>query len=399
MTKNEVKKLENNYNAVLSILKTALFEEDLVVYDGVDYPAVYQELVDQAILPISAKVYKSLPLDIDLREKWHSTILQQIATGTQIQNTERFLTNLLDENEIHSAILKGSAAAKNYPTGIHRVYGDVDIIVNPDDFEKAAELLTNSGCKQTTELYENYRNATYYRNGVEIELHRHFFDEGQLKWDREIIYSALPRCKKVRIGNFFVNVLPDLENGIVLLQHFRQHVVGELGFRQLFDWLMFVDSVCDDAFWEEYFQTKAREMGLEQLAKVATALGQQYFGLPQRITWCNDANPMAVDELLYYLIDNGNFGRKRESKDRTVENIIGRNRSFLGWLKHLQATGVSHWSLAKKYIFFRCFAWLYQLIRYVILGVKSGNVKKVISVNQFEWVKRKKKLYSLLEIE
>ena len=399
MTKNKEKELDNNCNTVLSILKTSLFEADLVLYDGVDYTAVYQELVDQAILPITAKVYKSLPLDIDLFEKWHHTILQQIASGTQIQNTESFLIRLLDDNGIQSAILKGSAAAKNYPIGIHRVYGDVDIIVNPDDFEKAAGLLSNAGCKQATELFENYRNVTYYRNGVEIELHRHFFDEEQFKWDREIIYPALTRCQKVKIGSFFVNLLPDLENGLVLLQHFRQHIVGELGFRQLVDWLMFVNSVCDDAFWKEHFQLKAREMGLEQLAKVSTALGQQYFGLSKSITWCTGVTPEAVDELFYYLVDNGNFGKKRETKDRTIERIIGRNRSLFGWLKYLQSTGVSHWSLAQKNRFLRAFAWFYQLMRYVILGIKSGNVKDVINRNEIEWVKRKKKLYSLLGIE
>ena len=77
-------------------------------------------------------------------------------------------------------------------------------------------------------------------------------------------------------------VLPDDENGIVLLSHIRQHLESGLGLRQIIDWMMFVRSYLNDEMWFSSFHEKAQRTGLESLAVITTKMCQKYLGLTKK---------------------------------------------------------------------------------------------------------------------
>ena len=154
------------------------------------------------------------------------------------------------------------------------------------------------------------------------------------------------------------------------MQHLKD---SGIGLRQIIDWMMFVHKELDDSSWNNCFRTMAIEAGLEKLALTVTYLCKKWLGLPNDIVWCNDADQEVAEQLLFRILDEGNFGRDRASSEGVMVSLKNK-----GTYKYLQRAGMDNWSLAQKYAVFRPFAWLFQLCRYAvkgIVGVLSG--KKV----------------------
>ncbi len=382
---------------LLKILKASLFSTEESFRKDADYNLIYEEMTAQTVLPITANIYASLPLSPELKAKWGKCIFDHVAIGAQVQNIECKLTALFEKNNIKCAILKGSAAFMYYPAGIYRSFGDVDIFVSNEDYPVAAELMVNSGYKQLSPLYENPRNVTFEKGNVKIELHRHFFSNVLEKYD-EILYRSLNDTYKKQVSGGEISVFPDAQNGLILLQHLRQHLYEGLGLRQFIDFLMFVSSVCDDKFFEEKFKPLTEKTGLTKLAKTVAYMGKQYFGLPAHITWCDDIKSQTANDLLLYIFDNGNFAVKKNEQNRSVVNIVGRKRTFTEWLKYLQRSGVSHWKAAQKHSFLKVFAIPYQIARYIKRGLKKKAIFSLFGNDQLKEAKTKRKLFSDLEI-
>ena len=158
-------------------------------------------------------------------------------------------------------------------------------------------------------------------------------------------------------------------NGLVLLAHMRSHLKSGLGLRQVIDWMMYVDRVLDDEFWYSTFQPAIDELGLSTLAITATALCQNYLGLPAR-SWCQGADEELVNHLLETILTSGNFGIKTGTGNN-VETVTAAMKSR-GVFYYLQLAGEHNWELYHRHHFLRPVAWLYQIFRYVRQGMGRG---------------------------
>jgi hypothetical protein len=124
--------------------------------------------------------------------------------------------------------------------------------------------------------------------------------------------------------------------------------------------MMFVHKEIDDSAWEKHFKKIAVDAGLEKLAKTVTFMCRKWLGLPDDITWCNDADEDVADQLIIRILDDANFGRDRALSEN-VKISMKRDGVFI----YLQQAGVKNWPLAQKYAVFRPFAWIRQLFRYL----------------------------------
>ncbi|MCR4621545.1 MAG: nucleotidyltransferase family protein [Clostridiales bacterium] len=168
-------------------------------------------------------------------------------------------------------------------------------------------------------------------------------------------------------------MLPPLANGLVLLAHLWAHLHGGLGIRQFIDWMLYVDKVLDDDFWEKEFKTAAQELGIDILAITATRMCQIYLGLNDRITWCQYADEDLCKELMGILLSSGNFGR-RQVNERLVESIFTVIRKE-GLFHYLQTAGEKNWNAYKRHSWLKPFCWAYQICRYGCLGIKTKRMK------------------------
>ena len=362
---------------VFSIIKLAIWGKGEVRADQYDY----DEMMAHGIAALPALVLNDLSLPEDLLDKWDSVVLQQLSYYARYKYAQSRLAL-----EVPYIILKGTTAAQYYPHPEYRTMGDIDIMTKREDFDKAYQSLLVGGYKITT---ATEREIIFVKNGVAIELHRYFAslnDPRQCKYLDDLIIDNINP----------LHILPDFVNGLVILEHIGQHLEHGLGLRQIIDWMMFVDKCLPDEKWTD-FQPLVQEIGLEQLAKTTTNVCELYLGLPER-QWCADVDHNLCENMMNYILSSGNFGNKRISSEAVSQTVFTYTRGPVATFKWLQERGLVNWQVAQKYKILRPFAWAYQGIRYIILGVsQEGSFSKIRE--EYEEARRRTDLFEALGVK
>ena len=317
-----------------------------------------------------------------------------ISQNVQLVYEQKIVGEILAE--VPFVVLKGTTASVYYNEPILRTLGDIDIIVKPEDFTRASDLLKANGYIPVDLPEKSSREVVFSKKDVIIELH-HSFAELNKKEQEELldqwIFDAIPSAMYGKIQGHPFPMLPEPLNGVTLLAHISQHLEGGLGMRQILDWLMYVDKELHDDAWAT-FRERTDQLGLTKLAKVTTRLGQLYLGLPEKeITWCRDADEQLCSELLEYLFECGNFGRKLGANN-TVMAVFSKGKGINSFFVNLQKSGENTWKALEKHPGLKPFAWGYQSIRLISRGIQQVTPKDLI--RDLKSSKRRNKLMEQL---
>lgn len=368
---------------LLNLVKQSQFDiVSQIPSSGVDWDEVYNEALSQSVLGLVAPFIASTLSE----DKWQQAQYQQMANYYRYSYAEDELRSILNNECIPFVILKGSAAAMYYKDPTLRSMGDIDFLVPHEQFEETKEVLSSQGF---TEEHANKRHVCYEKNGINYELHYIFSYED--KYIEDYILEDFNYREIGRVDSRDVPMLPQLANGLVLLEHMRRHLRSGLGLRQVVDWMMYVYRNLDDEFWESSFRSVAASKGLEVLAVTATRMCQIYLGLPLSFTWCSSADEKLCEELMECLLVSGNFGRKNGSGNsvETVSTSIRRE----GLFRWLQMAGEHNWAAYRNHHWLKPFCWIYQAFRYAGQGLKTGRKGKELLGD----LDRSKERYELLK--
>lgn len=364
---------------VWKLLQAGLYDRPLPFKDGSAWEEIFTELRSQSVALLPADRIRELPLTSRQKKEYSYFAAQQIACWNRIMFCQQELVLALRDASVPAAVLKGAAAAMYYPKPWYRSMGDIDLIVGPGDFDRASEILEQKGCRpEDSHNGEYQRHVSFERNGMHIELHRFFSTKRYVEdpsYLDEKIYKALSFPVWEKTGTYTFPVLPQLENGLVLLQHISQHLETGLGLRQILDWMLYVESCLPDGTWNRTFGKEAERIGLKTLALVTTRMCQMYLGLSSDITWCREAREDICRELMTYVMNQGNFGRKDLVSSRTVAILYYMKQPF-SLLQLAQRNGCKNWRILKKHPFLKPFAWLYQLGRWARKGTRRTHAVK-----------------------
>ena len=343
-----------------ALQSTLLGRED---FDDVDWEAIVSELKQQEVLGITSEVLRQIferNLKVNLAHGIEAERKKSIMRYTQMAVVQNELCERIRAQGITVAVIKGMASACYYPFPVLRKMGDIDLIVKPEEYAQAVRILKESGFIETSETNEYHTSAK--RNDITVELHRspasvHKDVHGE--FIRDFILSGLNAVEIKTSGIDSFPMLPWQQNGMELIWHIRQHLYNGLGFRQIIDWMMFVDHCLDDGKYSG-FEFALKKSGLDNMAAVVTKMCQKYLGLREEgITWCRNADDRLCDDVLNYIIEQGNFGKKKQD-DKVAKVLSG--YSDLGMLfGEMQRRGLSSWNGAKKHPVLRCFAWAYAI--------------------------------------
>jgi hypothetical protein len=341
---------------LIELIKASLFGISPVIPENAIWENVLESAKKQCIVPL---VTSSVPKDH--RDEWSMLSARFKAYFMQMIYAQNSLVKLLFENNIPFVILKGTAASIYYPTPFLRTFGDIDFYVAEELVDHVINLLKNNGYVFVS---NDDRHYEFEKFGIDFELHFKFSCNHYNDVD-SFILNGLNNAVEYKIDKNVFLGLPVCENGLVLLGHIMQHLkTSGLGLRQIIDWMMFVHKELDDSTWENHFRTYAIEAGLEKLAVTVTCMCKKWLGLPDSITWCDNADNVVVDQLFMRLLNEGNLGC-----ESTPYDTVKRNIKTMGLFKYLQWSGRTNWRLSQKCIILRPFAWLYQLCRYACLSI------------------------------
>ena len=289
--------------------------------------SVYHEMKSQAIAALPASVLPSLELTSELMREWRKTIYQQIAYFTNYLYVQSHLPI-----DVPYVILKGTSAAQYYPHPEYRTMGDIDIITRQEDYDSCCEMmLRNAWCDNTSENdLKRGRHRSFVKNGIIVEVHTFFASMNDVKKAKAF--------DDIIFGNITENhILPDLINGLVLIEHINQHMEQGIGLRQIIDWMMFVDKCLTDDQWNE-FEIMATKTGLKELAVTTTRMCEIFLGLPIH-RWCMGVDEKLSRNLMEYIMQSGNFGIKLNPIDTLYVSRVYQLRHPFALVRELQRKG------------------------------------------------------------
>lgn len=308
---------------------------------------VFQEMKSQALAALPTAVLSSINIPQELMDEWSNVILRQISYNVRYRYVQQHLP--LD---VPYVILKGTSAAQYYPHPEYRTMGDIDIMTQRGDYERACEIMLENGWCDTTSKsgQDRGRHRVFAHQGIIVEIHAFF--------------ASMNDTQKARAFDDLIvdnitdsHVLPDLVNGLVLIEHVNQHMEQGIGLRQIIDWMMFVNRCIRDDNWVQ-FEMMATQTGLRELAIITTRMCEIYLGLPTH-EWCSCADERLCRDLLEYVLKCGNFGIKLNELEVLSTNRMYRLRHPIDMIKDLQCRGCENWKAAKSPLL-RPFAWIWE---------------------------------------
>ena len=275
--------------------------------------------------------------------------------------------------------VKGMDVAALYPVPAQRTMGDCDIVVHPQDKQRAHELMLSLG-------FENHLHQQmewdYFRNDLEYELHDHLlYDEtvnsesgkdfAELAWN----YTDGSGCRKALDPNFHF---------IFLLLHLRKHLMNlGAGFRQFMDLAVAAKGWPLD--WS-LLTEQLEQLQLLDFLKVCFALCKEWFDVD--VPMAAQLQPEFVAEATEKIMGNGIFGfddtsnrangnlniLQKQGKARTVIGRIFPSYKSMYYVPHYSAIQGRPWLLPAM--------WVYRWFRGIFLGKGADGVRLISSAVQ-----------------
>lgn len=361
---------------------------------NLDWLQMLEEMRKQAVVPLAyawAKDRTDLPQDLKL--VWKREMIRFSQRWYFMLEAQKNILSLLQKHGYKAAVLKGFANSVLFPNPELRFSNDIDILVCWEEYLDVYNLLLEQGYTLVEEMDEKKHHFEVTKNGVFFEIHKRpggtsLGDERGGKRVLRYFQDAMNHLEEVEIYNYRFEMLGKEENGLMLLMHTAEHLHGGLGMRHILDWMVYAQEYLDNTYWNDVFQRIARMPGLEKLAMILTRTCQLYLGLEEtNREWCKEIEDETCEELMEYLITQGNFGHKAGEADKEIkfQTDAQGNRGFF---KTISASSLYSMPIAKEYRILRPIAWIYQVFRYIIKGLFRKNAWKRFRISKEEGKKR-----------
>lgn len=313
-----------------------------------------------------------------------------LARNAKIDFEHVHICNIMKKAGVPCIILKGFGSAIYYPDPLMRSMGDVDFLVDTDDFELASKALIENGYEATGKNHDVHDVFL----GKVCRCEMHFQPSGIPKGKagvkvRKYLRDIFEKARTVQTELGEITVPSVFHHGLIILLHMCHHLTGDgLGLRHLCDWAVYLSTVGEDEFLR-MFENVLKDIGLWEFAKTMTFISCEYLGLPG-MDWARDTDKKLADYILIDIIIGGNFGQK--SADRSHESLLisSKNEKDVSMLRQffISANSIvyNNWKITQKLKFLLPLGWIFFGGRYVIrsiLGkrprIRPGKVAKEAS--------------------
>lgn len=191
------------------------------------------------------KAYPDLKISLEQLKPFIKEILYVERTNSMLDTLLLKVIDLLEGQGLRPVILKGHAIARHYPHPKHRTAGDIDILLDGDDYFEAARLLApKATCKEPE--YPRIRHYGLFFGKYEVELHGTLHSRMGGRFNALMDSMQRDLFDNGRFGSFTVEGRAirtsdaDFDATFIFL-HIVQHLYDfGLSLKQLCDWAMFL---------------------------------------------------------------------------------------------------------------------------------------------------------------
>ena len=321
---------------LLKLTASALFGAEYEISPDNDYTAVLDEAIAQSVFGLIYPLVKS-SIPQDKVDQYEEQFFSYIMQNTAVENGHAAVHELMTKHEIPYVTLKGCSSAKYYPEPELRCMGDVDFLVQKQDYDKAIELAKGEGFMPIEED-DNSHHQALKQGSVLWEVHHTVagVPDGLVGGIcRKKLADIIETAENYRTdsGDFLIS--DAYHHGLVILLHTAEHIATTgVGLRHICDWAVFVNSM-SEAEYIALFQKTFKEIGLWHFSKVLTALCSRFLGLPEK-AFAVGINADLLTDMMEDILDGGNFGKKDE--DRYHSSMMTSKNSEGGMAKNVFRT-------------------------------------------------------------
>ena len=318
-------KLDVRYQAFFALVRAGLWERDvqLLSFEDVDYNQVYNLAEEQSVVGlVTAGIEHVVDFKIP-KEKallFVSRTLQLEQRNLAMNEFVVRLVNQLRDNDVYPILVKGQGVAQCYERPLWRSSGDVDLLLDEDNYKKAKKILVQHSDSVSKE-YTDFKHIGMTFGEWVVELHGTLHCRLSKRIDKVLdkIQDHVFMGGEVQVwSNAGTEIyLPAPDNDVLflfthILKHFYQ---GGIGLRQICDWCRFL--------WTYRYQIdqtllehRLREMGIMSEWKAFASYSVHFLGLPK------EASPMYSSDKKWlikakainsFVMEVGNFGNNRDN--------------------------------------------------------------------------------------
>lgn len=312
-------------NAFFKYIRAGLWEKDvqLLASEPIDFEELYKLAKEQSVVGIIAagiEHVKDVKFKKDVVMPFMSDVIKTEQINALMNQYLCVLFDCLKQSGIFPVLVKGQGVAQCYYRPLWRSPGDIDLLLDPRDYEKAKNVVNSIG--KLTEAEDIHKKHIGFStpDGWVIELH------GTLRcglWKNMDMGIDEAQERTIKGGHIrewnnkgIIIPLPSIENDVIFIfTHILKHFFrGGIGLRQLCDWcrLMYKyrSKINDSAL-----SGKLNEMGIMTEWKAFAFMAVNILGAPADTfpfyesskKWKRKAN-----RILALIIESGNFGNNRD---------------------------------------------------------------------------------------
>lgn len=291
--------LDKNQQAFLTLVRAGLWEKEarLLSSDVVDYLEVICMAREQSVVGLVATGLEHLQNSVVPKDVALSLAGAMLQLEHRNRAMNEFVVKLMQQLRdagVYALLVKGQGIAQCYERPLWRASGDIDLLLDAENYTKAVDFL--SCIAQKTEGEDDYKkHRAFVIDSWEVECH------GTL---RSVLWRRLDKGIDAVQDDTFTNGsvrvwqngasdvhIPAADNDVVfvfchILQHFFK---SGIGLRQICDWCRLLWTF-RDSLSSELLLHRLSSMGALGEWRAFAALAVDYLGMPA------DVMPLYCDE-------------------------------------------------------------------------------------------------------
>lgn len=310
-----------NTSAFFALLRAGLWQKEVRIlpFEGMDFAIVYKIARDQSVAGIVAAGLEYITDKKPEKREVLSFISRTLKTEERNAAMNRFICTLLKKlhmADVYALLVKGQGIAQCYERPLWRACGDVDLLLDAENFEKAKTFLLPYA------THVKLENAVFecFIGPWKLELHGNlhcglsssmdnFIDEVQ----KDTIAGGNVRIWKNGETDVY---LPGVDNDVVFIfTHFLKHFYkGGLGLRQICDWCRLLWTY-RESIDVALLTNRLRKMRLTSEWMAFSAYAVDFLGMPAESMPLYDSSSRwsrKACRINRFILKVGNFGHNRD---------------------------------------------------------------------------------------
>ncbi len=320
----------NTVDAFFALVRAGLWENTSVHGEGlmingssnVDWEKVYQLAEEQCVVGLvlaGLERYKNLNANLNLNQE---VLLQWIGEVQFLEQQNKAMNDFavklfgkLHKAGIEVVMVKGQGVAQSYERPLWRASGDIDLLMDADNYERAKHLLVPIANEVEEEDKRKMHLGIHVRDFL-IELHGRMPFELSKRVDKvvdEVIGIATTNHTNLLDNLNGVRVPRADEHVIIVFTHFLLHFFVEgVGLRQVCDWCRLLWTYKDSLNYG-LLVSRIKQMGLMTEWNAFASLAVDVLGMPKEAMPMYDSRfKVKGERVLVRILKSGNMGHNND---------------------------------------------------------------------------------------